>query len=74
MARFKEALEAPVPADHGVLICLNRTGDTKVVFAYDDDIEVAHARDVFTKAREDGYVAFKMLADNQRVDRIPYVF
>lgn len=49
-----------VPEGHGVMACLDKTGDTRVIWDPENEGEVASARRTFDELKAKGYSAFSV--------------
>tara|TARA_R110000824_G_scaffold40789_4_gene121927 strand:- start:946 stop:1245 length:300 start_codon:yes stop_codon:yes gene_type:complete len=47
----------------GILCCLDQTGDTKIVWDYKNDVEVAAAKAQFDALKKAGYIAYSVNKD-----------
>lgn len=72
---YREALEQMnVGPGKGVMVNLNETGDTKIIWDLGIDAEVAHARAAYDKAMKDGYMAYKVTGEKGEKGEVMHGF
>ncbi len=70
-----EALDAMKPgADQGIMVNLNETGDTKIIWDRTKPVETEIARDAFNKAKTGGYMAYKVTGEKGDKGEIMHAF
>jgi hypothetical protein len=60
MLNYNAAIECPLEEGQSLLIQLDHTGDTRIIFNRANPLEVSIARNAFMQARKDGYMAYKV--------------
>lgn len=57
---YKDAIETELKPGQSVIVRLDHTGDTKIIWNQDNTTEVDIARGAFRKAKQDGFMAYKV--------------
>lgn len=57
-----------------VMVCLDDTGDTKIVWDREKPTEIAIARAAWDKAKRDGYMAYKVVGKDGAKGEIMHEF
>jgi hypothetical protein len=57
---FKDAFDVELKSGQSLIARLDTTGDTKIFWDHQNQTEIDIARAAFTKAKADGYMAYKV--------------
>ena len=66
-------IDENVPEGHHVMACLDRTGDTRIIWDPDKPEEVAAAERTFDELKKKGYTAFSVRKNGEK-DKVVRTF
>jgi hypothetical protein len=70
MATTKDILDIELGPNQGVIAEINSSGDTKIIWARDNPMEVEIARAAFDKAKRSGFAAYTVEGKEGRKGRV----
>jgi hypothetical protein len=73
---YREALDEMVELapNQGMMVNLDESGDTKIIWDRTKKVEVDMAREVFKKARKEGYMSYKVTGKDGAKGEIMHEF